>query len=119
MKGFKELQVWQKSIDLCVEIYKIAQILPKEELYNLSSQLKRAAVSVPSNIAEGHERNSIKEYIQFLYISRGSLSELETQLYICNRLKFLSADAIESPLLKISEIGKMLNGLIKKLRPDT
>ncbi|MBO5720510.1 MAG: four helix bundle protein [Bacteroidales bacterium] len=81
--NYKNLLVWQKAMDLVVEIYKISKLLPKEEKYGISDQIRRSAVSVPSNIAEGQSRNSIKEFIQFLSIARGSLAELETQLLIC------------------------------------
>lgn len=109
---YKQLKVWQKAMDLTTEIYRLVKYLPKEETYALSDQLRRAAVSVPSNIAEGHGRNSDKEFIKFLSIARGSLLEIETQLLICNRLSFLYAETIASAQSQIVEIGKMLNGLI-------
>ena len=83
IRNYKNLLVWQKAMDLVVEIYNITKLLPKEETYCISDQLRRSAVSVPSNIAEGQSRNSVKEFIQFLAIARGSLAELETQLIIC------------------------------------
>ena len=117
MKNYRELIVWQKAMDLTEEVYKIVRLLPKEELYGLTAQIKRASVSVPSNIAEGYSRNTTKEYVRFLYIARGSLSEIETQLLLCIRLKFLSNEQISSALSLIPEIGKMLNAIISKLNP--
>jgi len=117
MRDYKELLVWQKSINLVSNIYKLCEILPQNEQYALSSQIKRSAVSIPSNIAEGSGRNSTKEFIQFLYISLGSACELETQLIIANNLGFinLSSKYIDA----INEIRKMLNGLIKSLKSKT
>ena len=115
MKNYKELLVWQKAMDLAAEVYKVVQMLPKEELYAMSSQLRRASVSIPSNIAEGNARNSTKEYIQFLSIARGSNSEVETQLLLCQRLCLLRESEIMPALALCEEIGKMLNALIKRL----
>ena len=112
---YKELQVWHKAIDLVVEIYKISKLLPKEETYGISDQIRRSAVSIPSNIAEGQSRNSIKEFIQFLSIARGSLAELETQLLICIKVNMLSEDNITEAQNIITEIGKMIKGLMNKL----
>ena len=112
---YKELQVWQKAMDLVVEIYKISKLLPKEETYGISDQIRRAAVSIPSNIAEGQSRNSAKEFIQFLSIARGSLAELETQLLICIKVNMLSEDNITEAQNIITEIGKMIKGLMNKL----
>ena len=112
---YKELQVWQKAMDLVVEIYKISKLLPKEEVYGISDQLRRAAVSIPSNIAEGQSRNSAKEFIQFLSIARGSLAELETQLLICTKVNMLSEDNIAEAQNITTEVGKMIKGLMNKL----
>ena len=112
---YKELQVWQKAMDLVVEIYKISKLLPKEEVYGISDQLRRSAVSIPSNIAEGQSRNSAKEFIQFLSIARGSLAELETQLLICIKVNMLSEDNIADAQNIITEIGNMIKGLMNKL----
>ena len=84
--GYKDLAVWQKSINFTVEIYKLTQTFPKDELYGLTSQIRKAAVSIPSNIAEGNERNSHKEFNQFLHIALGSAAELGTQLLIAKEL---------------------------------
>ena len=112
---YKELQVWQKAMDLVVEIYKISKLLPKEETYGISDQIRRAAVSIPSNIAEGQSRNSAKEFIQFLSIARGSLAELETQLLICVKVNMLTNENINNAQIAIIEIGKMIKGLMIKL----
>ncbi len=119
MQSYKELVVWKKSIQLVISIYDIVKMFPKEEMYGLSSQIKRAAVSVPSNIAEGHDRNSDKEFCQFLCIARGSLAELETQLIIASKLEYLNEISINEILRDCDEIGKMLNALIKKIKTDS
>lgn len=108
----KELDVWKESIELTKKIYNITKNFPKEELYGLTSQIRRASVSIPSNIAEGSARNSDKEFIQFLYVSLGSLAELETQLIISKEIeynKYLFEEEIE-------KIKKMILGLIKYLK---
>jgi four helix bundle protein len=108
----KELDVWKESIELTKKIYNITKNFPKEELYGLTNQIRRASVSIPSNIAEGSARNSDKEFIQFLYISLGSLAELETQLIISKEIeynKYLFEEEIE-------KIKKMILGLIKYLK---
>ena len=117
MTSYKDLIVWQKSMDLVEEVYQLVKFLPKEETYALSDQMRRAVVSIPSNIAEGKTRNSVKEYIQFLSIARGSVSELNTQLLICNRLNFISEEQINKAINLCEEIGSMLYGLIRKLTP--
>lgn len=113
MKTHKDLEVWQKSILFVTDIYNQTNSFPKEEMYGLVSQLRRSAVSVPSNIAEGSARQSNKEYIQFLYIALGSLVELDTQLIIARNIKFISDETLSDLQIKMEEIGKMLNGLIK------
>lgn len=115
MQSYREMKVWQKSMDLVEEVYRLAKLLPREEQYALSDQLRRAAVSIPSNIAEGYGRNAIKDYIRFLNIARGSRHEVETQLLICVRLKFLPEPEISLAMNLCDEIGKMLNALINKL----
>jgi four helix bundle protein len=113
IKSYKELIVWQKSIILVKELYKITEHFPENEQYGLTSQMRRASVSIPSNIAEGWGRLSRKNYIQFLRISRGSLFELETQILITKELKYINdCESIENLII---EISKMLNSLIKKL----
>ena len=92
MSSYKELIVWQKSIQLVIDIYKLTKIFPKEETYGLSSQMQRAVVSIPSNIAEGNDRNSSKEFSQFLRIARGSLAELETQIIISEKIGYTNQE---------------------------
>ena len=113
LKGHKDLEVWKISVDLAVDIYKMTENFPKEETYGLISQMRRSAVSIPSNIAEGAARKHKKEFIQFLYIGLGSLSEAETQIILAERLGYIS-DTSEL-YEKISSIKKMLNGLIAHL----
>ena len=114
MKSHYDLDVWKKSIDLVKEIYEISKFFPKEEIYGLTSQIRRAAVSIPSNIAEGASRQSNKEFIQFLYIALGSSSEVETQIIIAKELSFIKD--IESILKQIKEIKKMINGLLRYIK---
>ena len=116
MKNFKKLKVWQKGIELVVDIYKKSNKFPKEEVYGLTSQIRRSAVSIPSNIAEGSGRNSDKEFNRFLDISLGSSFELETQLIIAHKLKFLSDSDYETLNNEIIEEQKMITGLKKSLR---
>ena len=116
MKGYKELTVWQKAMDLTVEIYKLVKLLPKTETYALSDQMRRAVVSIPSNIAEGKGRDSINEYIYFLNIARGSCFELETQLQACVRIEYLTEKETKFSFDLLDEIGKMLTAMIQKLK---
>ena len=114
IKSHKDLRVWQESIDLVTEIYRLTESYPKEEVYGLTSQMRRAAVSIPSNIAEGAGRNSSKEFVQFLHIALGSIAELETQLIISQKLGFV--EKIDFLLEKIYFLKKLSNGLIFKLK---
>ena len=116
VQSYRELTVWKKSMDLVEEVYRILKLLPKEEQYALSEQLRRAVISIPSNIAEGSGRSGLKDYIRFLYIARGSKNELEKQLLICVRLNYLKEAEINRSMEICSEVGKMLNSLIKKLQ---
>lgn len=113
---FKDLLIWQKSMDLTEQIYtKVVSCLPHEERFGLGDQLRRCSVSIPSNIAEGHARNSNKEFIHFLSISRGSVAELQTQLILCQRLLYINEE-ISYPLISLSkEIDKMIFSLMKTL----
>ncbi|MDD4928897.1 MAG: four helix bundle protein [Gallionella sp.] len=113
--NYSDLIVWQKSMDLVTGIYKITATFPVEERFGLSLQMRRAAVSIPSNIAEGHGRKATGAYLNHLSIAYGSLMELETQIQIALRLNFLGADETSSLLDQTNEIGKMLNGLKKSL----
>jgi four helix bundle protein len=111
---YRKLLVWQKSMDLVEDVYRITKKLPKDELYGLISQLRRSVVSIPSNIAEGNSRQTKKEYIQFLHIARGSKAEVETQLEICVRLKYIELKEINKAISLCDEIGRILNTLIRK-----
>ncbi len=116
IKSFEDLRVWQKAVVLVESIYTLARMLPPDEVYGLSSQLKRAAISIPSNIAEGCSRQHTKQFREFLHISLGSCAELKTQIIIARRLNFIN-DSVEEDLIReIDEISKMTMGLIKKLR---
>lgn len=117
VKSYKDLIVWQKAMDLVEVVYQVTKLFPKEELYGLTNQLRRAAVSVPSNIAEGHARNSTAEYRNFLSMARGSLAEVETQLLIAKRLKYINSEKLTESLSLQMEINKMTNSLINKLAP--
>jgi len=114
MSGHKDLKVYQKSMDLVVEIYNITKSFPLDEKFGLISQLRRASVSIPSNIAEGAARKNTKEYIQFLYHSLGSAAEIETQLDLSKRLGFI--DEIKELQELLNETIYMLTGLIKSLK---
>ena len=118
MLSYKDLTVWQKSMDLVEEIYALVKKLPKEETYALSDQMRRAAISIPSNIAEGKTRNSVKEYVNFLSIARGSVSELNTQILICIRLHYFSEEEANNAMTICEETGRMLWGLIEKLKTE-
>jgi four helix bundle protein len=115
VRTFQDLVVWQKAITLVTEIYRVTQKFPKEEIFCLISQLRRAAVSVPSNIAEGQGRLSEKEFRQFLGNARGSLSELETQIIIAKNLGYLADPDFDNLSTIISEVGRVLNGLISSV----
>lgn len=115
LKYHKDLDVWKDSIELVVDIYNLTSDFPTEEKYSIVSQLRRAAVSVPSNIAEGAARNSVKEFVQFLYIALGSLSEIDTQLIISQKLDFINSDAPDI-FKKIQSIRKQIFGLIRSLK---
>jgi four helix bundle protein len=117
-KTYRDLLVWQKGMDLCTLVYRVTKRLPKEETYGLTSQIRRSAVSVPSNIAEGFGRDQTGSFVQYLRIAQGSLKELETQLLVCQRVEMLMNDEIK-PLLSIAdEIGRMLRALIRSQKPD-
>lgn len=116
-QSYKDLLVWQKSIELVKAVYIVTKNLPKEEQYGLTTQMRRAAVSIPSNIAEGQKRNNIGEYVQFLYIANTSAAELETQLIIISEV-YKNIDAAQCSEMLL-EIQKMLARLIGKLKPKT
>jgi len=118
VKSYKDLIVWQKAMDLVEMVYQATKEFPREELYGLTNQLCRAAVSIPSNIAEGHARRSTAEFRNFLSIARGSLAEVETQLLIAQRLGYINTQRVESILSIQVEVNKMTNALIGKLAPN-
>jgi four helix bundle protein len=113
--SYQQLEVWQKAMDLVVLLYEYSKLFPKEELYGLTSQLRRAAVSIPSNIAEGQGRRSTKDFLNFLSISKGSLFELETQVEIARRLGYLPAIRHEELKELGQTVGRLLSGLIRAL----
>ncbi|WP_454615200.1 four helix bundle protein [Capnocytophaga gingivalis] len=115
IKDFKDLVVWQRAMDLVAEVYQVVKKLPKEELYALSDQIRRAVISIPSNIAEGYGRNSSKEFSHFISIAKGSKSELETQLLLCVKIDYLKESDIQNVMYLIDQVGKMLYSLQKKL----
>ena len=113
--GYKGLIVWQKAMDLVVETYRIIKSLPREEQYALCDQMRRAVISIPSNIAEGHMRKTKKEYVNFLSVARGSNAEIQTQLLICVRLGYVKEEAVSKAAGLAEEVGKMIQAIIQKL----
>jgi four helix bundle protein len=111
MKSFRELRVWQQAMDLVEKVYVLTQDFPRQETYGLISQVCRAVISVPSNIAEGHTREHIKEYLHHLSMAQASLAEVETQLEIAARLKYLRSNQLAELLPEISSLGKQLYAL--------
>jgi len=108
----KKLLVWQKSMDLIEQIYRVTKTFPEEERYGLVSQMRRAAISMATNIAEGAARQTVKEATQFFFISRGSMSELDTQLEIAKRLGFLDAEQHDAMISDLEQVSALMNGLI-------
>ena len=119
IKNFRDLKIWQRGVQLVEDIYQNTKNFPKEEVYGLTGQLRRAAVSIPSNIAEGFGRFHNKEYVQFLFTALGSCSEVITQLTIAQRLGFIKNNNAENLIGEAEQISKMIMGLVKKLREDT
>lgn len=115
-RNYRDLIAWRKAMELVGEIYKATQTLPKDEIYGLVSQMRRAAVSIPSNIAEGEGRRSGNEFGHFLSIAHGSLRELETQILICQRLAYLTDAQAETLISMTEEVGRLLNGLANSLK---
>jgi four helix bundle protein len=116
MRNYKELQVWQRAKNFAVSLYRLSEKFPQTERFGLTSQIRRAATSVPANIAEGWGRQSTKEYIQFLTVARGSLMELETHLIIAGDLSYLKPDQLKESQHEVEGIGQMLNRLIQALQ---
>jgi len=115
MKSFKELKVWQKGIEVVEKVYKATASFPEEERYGLSAQMRRAAVSIPSNIAEGHLRKTTKDFKQFLSIARGSCAELQTQIIIAHKLGFVEQSDFENLSSIMTELSKMLSSFYSKI----
>ena len=115
VSSYRDLIVWQKAMDLVVEVYRLTRQLPKDESFGLANQIRRAAVSIPSNIAEGYSRQAPKDYSRFLAIARGSKSEVETQLDISVRVGCLNESDIQKAADLCREVGSMLNAIIGKL----
>jgi len=116
MKTHKDLDVWKKGVEFVTLIYHTTSLFPKEELFGLTSQIRRSAISIPSNIAEGAARNHDKEFLQFIYIALASASELETQLIIANNLGFVDSEKKNTLIGELNTISKMLQGLIKSIK---
>jgi len=116
MDDYRELRVWQQGIELAVTCYGITKPFPREEMFGMTSQIRRAASSVPANIAEGWGRQSTGDYIKFLRIAQGSLKELETHLILCNRIELISTEQLTELETQTTAIGKMLAALIRSLQ---
>lgn len=119
VKSYRELKVWQRSIDLVVHCYQLTRTFPKCEVYGLASQLQRAAVSIPANIAEGRARQHSKELLHHLSIAHGSLAEVETHIQIAERLNYIHSDEVIRMLDETAEIGRMFNGLRRSIGKRT
>jgi four helix bundle protein len=117
-KSFQDLIVWRRAIDLTTEIYRLTETFPRTEAFGLTSQLRRAAVSVASNIAEGSGRGSKREFRQFLNTARGSICEVQTQLIIAGNLAFAKREKLQGVESAANEVGRMLNGLLQSLARD-
>jgi four helix bundle protein len=115
MASYKDLTVWQKSIDLCEHLYKATESFPKSEVYGITLQIRKCSVSIPSSIAEGQRRGSIKEYLYFLRVAYGSGAELETQLIIAHRIEYIPDELFKQLEQALDEIMRMLNRLISAL----
>jgi len=119
VRTFRDLIAWQRAMDLAIEVYKVTLRFPSDEKFALTTQIRRAAVSVASNIAEGQGRGTGKEFAKYLRIARGSLQELETQLLIARRLEYVTEDELNSVLQVAMEVGRLSSGLQKSLKPVT
>ena len=118
LKSYQELIAWKKSMDLAEQVYRVTRTFPKEELYGLTSQVRRAAVSVPSNIAEGQSQSSTSDFLRFLAIARGSLAELETQLLLATRVGYLGEPDLQATVALATEVGRLTAGLMRSLRSE-
>jgi len=118
-RNYSDLIVWQKAMGFVEEVYRASSRFPREEVYGLTSQVRRAAVSIPSNIAEGQGRRSRREFRRFLRVAHGSLREVETQVLLAERLHYLDTDTKGQLMRMSSEIGRLLNGLVRSLSQDS
>ena len=119
VKSYRELIVWQKAMDLAESVYKVTSLFPREEVYGLTAQTRRSAVSVASNIAEGQGRKSTRDFLNFLSIARASLCEMETQVLLAERLRYVQGQNGSSLLDQAAEVGRLINGLARIIRSDT
>ncbi len=115
LKTYRDLLVWQKSFQLCIRIYRLSRNFPRDERFGLTSQVRRAAVSIPSNIAEGYGRGTTRDYLRFLWVANGSLAEVETQLMLARELQFAPETALNDLLEAMAEVERMLKALIRSL----
>ena len=115
VRSYRDLTVWQTAMDLLVMVYRLSDRFPRSERFGLTAQLRRAAVSVPSNIAEGHCRDRLGDYLYFLSVAKGSLGEVETQLDAAARLEMVAAEEVQKPMRLTDEVSRMLNGLSRSL----
>ena len=116
VRGYRDLVVWQKAMDVVSDVYRLSKSWPKEELYGLTNQIRRAAVSVPANIAEGQGRTGKREFLHHLSIANGSLHETETLLLIALDLGFLDKPTCDELMVRTAEVGRLIGGLIRRLR---
>jgi four helix bundle protein len=116
VKSYRDLKVWEKAMDLVVESYRLSNLLPKSEMFGLASQIRRAAVSIPANIAEGHGRDHLGDYLRHLSIANGSLMELETHFVVMTRLSYAKIEDVHNALDLTGDVGRMLAGLTSKLK---
>ena len=117
VRSYRDLIAWQKAMDLVAGVYRVTEAFPAREQFGLSNQMRRASVSIPSNIAEGQGRGTTKDYVHFLHISRGSLQELETQLLLAQRLSFAGESDVQRLLSVCDEVSRLVSGLINALAP--
>lgn len=117
VRSYRDLIAWQKAMDLAAAVYRVTEAFPAREQFGLSNQMRRASVSIPSNIAEGQGRGTTKDYVHFLHIARGSLQELETQLLLAQRLNFASEPEVHNLLSLCDEVSRLVSGLMNSLAP--
>jgi four helix bundle protein len=116
LSSYRELRVWQFGMELAEGCYRLTRAFPRDEIFGITSQIRRAAVSVPANIAEGYGRKNRGEYVQFLYVAQGSLNELETHLLLCVRIELTTQEAIAPLILLCQDMAKMIGALIRSLQ---